>query len=213
MSAGAVLLLALVWSPLLAVLDARAAAGPLNLVGLPAHPAWQPAAAGSLPEWRPHFSGMRGEVREAWVRDTAPVGLYVAYYRAQQPGQELVNSENRVLKYKDREWTLTADDVREAKIGGGATSVLSTEIANPLAGRLLVWHWYWVDGRWTPSDYVAKLYQTVAQLRRHGDDSAAVMVYTPVGEGGREAASSVLGAFLHDRGNELAMMLDHAGTR
>lgn len=209
----AALVLVLPWQPLLGALDARAAQGTANLAGLNAGAGWQPAAGTRLPDWKPHFFGMRQELRETWSNGRAPVGLYLAYYRAQKDGEELVNSANRVLKHKDRQWTMTAEGVRETRIGGRAVSVLSTEIAQASGGRLLVWHWYWIDGRWTTSDYFAKLYQTLAQLQGHGDDSVAVMLYTPVAEGERGAAEATLASFLRDRGDELADALGRAGGR
>lgn len=207
------IVLVLLWQPVLGVLHAQAAQGTVNLAGLNAGTGWQPVASTRLPDWKPYFSGMRHELREVWSNGGAPVGLYAAYYRGQRPGEELVNSENRVLKYKDRQWTMTAQGDRETRIGDQPVSVHSTEIANAGSGRLLVWHWYWIDGRWTTSDYVAKLYQTLGQLRGRGDDSVAVMLYTPASEGERVAAEAVLAAFLRERGEELADALGRAGGR
>ena len=45
--------------------------------------------------------------------------------------------------------------------------------------RLLVWHWYWVAGRYVADPYRAKLMQATAKLAGKGDDGAVVIVYTP----------------------------------
>ncbi|WP_407278626.1 exosortase A [Aromatoleum evansii] len=203
----------LIWQAVLAGLDAQGRRGSVTLAGLNAGEGWERVADTRLPDWKPHFFGMRRELREIWSNGGPPVGLYLAYYRGQVPGEELVNSENRVLKHKDRQWTMTAEGAHATQIGAEAASVRSTEIANAASGRLLVWHWYWIDGRWTTSDYVAKLYQTLAQLRGRGDDSVAVMLYTPVGEGARGAAEAVLADFLRVRGGELSAALARARER
>ncbi|NMF87383.1 exosortase A [Aromatoleum petrolei] len=209
----AAILIVLMWQPVLAGLDAQGRRGSVTLAGLNAGGGWERVADTRLPDWKPHFFGMNRELREVWSNGGPPVGLYLAYYRGQGPGQELVNSENRVLKHKDRQWTMTAEGAHSTKIGAEAASVLSTEIADAASGRLLVWHWYWIDGRWTASDYVAKVYQTLAQLRGRGDDSVAVMVYTPVREGARGAAEAVLADFLRVRGGELSAALARARER
>ena len=50
-----------------------------------------------MPDWKPHYSGMRGELRESWANANVPVGLYVAYYRNQGPGEELVGAPGQAL--------------------------------------------------------------------------------------------------------------------
>jgi EpsI family protein len=55
--------------------------------------------------------------------------------------------------------------------------------------RLLVWHWYWIDGRWVASDHLGKLYLALSRLLGRGDDSAAIFFYAPEDiPGGAEAA-------------------------
>jgi len=50
--------------------------------------------------------------------------------------------------------------------------------------RLLVWHWYWIDGRHLSSDMLGKLWLALSRLKGRGDESAAVFVYAlePDGE-------------------------------
>ena len=43
--------------------------------------------------------------------------------------------------------------------------------------RLIVWQWYWINGRLTSSDYLAKAYTALYRLVGQGDDSAVVIVY------------------------------------
>jgi len=62
--------------------------------------------------------------------------------------------------------------------------------------RLLVWQVYWINGRWTSNDYLAKVYGAVFQLLGHGDDSAVLVVYTAMDR--TDGAERALRAFLAD---------------
>lgn len=203
------LVILLLWPPLLQALNAQGQHGPVSLPGLQADAAWRKVAPDRVPEWKPHYSGMRGELREVWDGGGAPVGLYVAYYRNQRPGEELVNSANRVLKYKDKQWTMAAYGERPARLGEQSVTVHNTEIFDA-SSRLLVWHWYWVDGHWTNSDYVAKAYQAASRLRGRGDDSAVIMIYAPIRSDERAMTATTLEKFALEMGPELDAALARA---
>lgn len=53
--------------------------------------------------------------------------------------------------------------------------------------QLLVWHWYWVDGRYVLNPYWAKFLQTKSTLSGRGDDGAVITVYTELDIGGKRA--------------------------
>lgn len=197
------------WAFVPGVLSAQGPQGPVRFPAFEGRTGWI-AAADRLPVWSPRYSGMRGELRGTWMSGEQVVGLYMAYYRNQNPGTELINSENRILWNKDPEWTMAAYTSREAGIGAQTVSVRSTEIYGG-DRRLLVWNWYWIDGRWTSNDYVAKLYQAVSMLSGRGDDAAAVMLYAPIVGGRRGDAESALDAFARDMGPGLGELLAQVG--
>ena len=206
------LIAVLAWKPVLNELDRRGQHGPVQFAELAPPAAWQPVEPSLLPAWSPSYSGMRGEYRAAWAKDEHPVGLYVGYYRDQQPGQELINSENRVLISKDPVWKMTSYGDRATHIGTQAATWRSTEMSSS-QGRMIVWHAYWVGGRWTTNDYLAKLYLALTQLRGDGDDSAVVMILTPYREFEHEAGIERLNSFLADMGPTLGDMLARTATR
>lgn len=206
------LIAVLAWKPVLNDLDRRGQHGPVQFAELAPPAAWQPVEPSLLPTWSPSYSGMRGEYRAAWAKDEHPVGLYVGYYRDQQPGQELINSENRVLISKDPVWKMTSYGDRATHIGTQAATWRSTEMSSS-QGRMIVWHAYWVGGRWTTNDYLAKLYLALTQLRGDGDDSAVVMILTPYREFEHEAGIERLNSFLADMGPTLGDMLARTATR
>ena len=45
--------------------------------------------------------------------------------------------------------------------------------------QLVAWQFYWVGGRVTASDHLAKVYGAMNRLLGHGDGSAVIVVYTP----------------------------------
>lgn len=206
------LIAVLAWKPVLNDLDRRGQHGPVQFAELAPPAAWQPVEPSLLPTWSPSYSGMRGEYRAAWAKDEHPVGVYVGYYRDQQPGQELINSENRVLISKDPVWKMTSYGDRATHIGTQAATWRSTEMSSS-QGRMIVWHAYWVGGRWTTNDYLAKLYLALTQLRGDGDDSAVVMILTPYREFEHEAGIERLNSFLADMGPTLGDMLARTATR
>lgn len=203
---GFAVVTALPWPFALAALDARTNAAPVTLAGMRASGEWTQVEAALLPNWTPHYSGMRSELRQVWSRNGVPVGLYVAYYRNQRPGYELVSFNNRILKYKDPVWSAASYGARAIDFGSDKVDVHTSEIFTRRE-RLLVWHWYWVDGHWTSSDHVAKLWQAWLRLRGGGDDSAVVMVFTPVSDGRGGTAVESLAAFVRDMGSELDTLL------
>jgi EpsI family protein len=102
---------------------------------------------------------------------------------------------------------LRNDDPLWAKVGGGthAISFDGQEIKvrtvllrgqPPL--RMLVWQWYWVNGRWTASDVVAKAYLALSRLTGNGDDSALIVLYAPLAVDG--TGEAVLEDFVRSAG-------------
>ena len=57
--------------------------------------------------------------------------------------------------------------------------------------RLLVYRLYWVDGRTTSSEYVAKARLAWSRLSGRGDDAALVVMYTPVQDAGADARATL----------------------
>ncbi len=206
------LLAVLAWKPLLAELDRRGNHGPVQFAQIVPQSGWQQVELSALPEWQPSYSGMRGVHRDAFIAGERPIGVYVGYYRDQQPGEELINSENRVLISKDPVWKMTSYGPRSAMLGSQPIPMNSTEMMSS-HGRMIVWHAYWIGGRWTTNDYLAKAYLALTQLRGEGDDSAVLMVYAPYRENEHEAGIADMQRFLADMGPSIGTMLAQTASR
>jgi len=198
----------LAWKPVYGVLDAQGQHGPVQLGQMKARSDWQSAAVSKLPDWSPSYSGMRGEFRSAWESRTGLVGLYIAYYRDQAPGEELINSENRILISKHPVWKQAAYGEAAARIGEEPAAFRFSEMYSPET-RQLVWSGYWIGGRWTTNDYVAKIYLALSRLAGKGDDSAAVMFYAPFRTGDLHGAEDRLKSFAQEMGPEIEASLRH----
>lgn len=156
---------------------------------------WQPAQGG-LSDWRPQYKDPSFEVHQSYRRGDAVVGLYIGYYRNQSYGHKLVSSINALVGSNDPHWSEVKSGDMEVLHGGQPLSVRSAELRGAGGDRLVVWQWYWVDGRLTASDGWAKAYTSLSRLQGRGDDSAVVIVYAPKGKPSQ--AEATLSEFLGD---------------
>ncbi|MCC6610747.1 MAG: exosortase A [Burkholderiales bacterium] len=173
----AALALGIGWRPLGAALDARTQAAAAELPAVTGAAGWQTA---SPPQtvWTPHFVGPQSELHQWFTKDGQVVGLYVALYNRQTQGHELIGSQNQLVTPSDKRWAQVADGRRAIEWGGTPITARTAEIAggpDPLAAR----SWYWVDGRFTSSDTIAKALLAVAKISLDPDYSAVIVIYTP----------------------------------
>ncbi|MFQ5773765.1 MAG: exosortase A [Kiloniellaceae bacterium] len=135
-----------------------------------AGPAWRrsPEAAA---DWRPNFAHVDADALWTYRAGDRRVDIYLAYYTRQRQGAEVVNTENRLTGGDP--WVRAGTGRVEAIVDGAPLTVGYKRILSP-SGRRMVWYWYWVDGRFTSSPYVAKLLEIKAKLL--GDVQAAAMI-------------------------------------
>lgn len=171
---------------------------PSAMNGWEAHPASQSI-------WRPQFGGMSAEAQQQFTKGASTVGLFVAFYRGQHAGAELVNSENVLIPLTGSPWRYTALDGRTVPWGQDSIQARTADIR---AGdrRLRVRYWYWVDDTWITSDARAKLLLAWSKLRGRGDDSAAIVIFTELSDPGTEA-DATLDAFSRDAAPAIRAML------
>ena len=158
--------------------------------------------------WIPHYRGSRAVFNRQYGKAGHEVFLFVAYYRNQERGAELVTSGNQLVTTKDPIWGMVGEETIEGprKIGMVEAKLRSTGI------RMLAWEWYWVDGKWTDSPYMAKLYEAESRIL-HGSDDAAVIVLSAPYAASASEASTVLGDFLDASLPGIESMLGRAAER
>jgi exosortase A len=172
------LALATVWKVGYFAIERSDASPPPRLVSPGIAAPWLPIATDAS-GWRPHFVEPSTEIERAFRDGERSVGLFISYYRNQDSTSKLVSSENKLVKSDDHVWNRTATGTRAVQINGRSVAVRTSTLRGPVGQELLVWQWYWIDGRVTANDYWAKAYTALARLMGRGDDSAGIVIYTP----------------------------------
>ena len=184
--AAAVLLASL--APAYAVYTATAEAVPANLaIGTPPTLApWRAAAADS--DWQAVFPASDLNLSRRYITAGQGVDLFIAYYWRQRPGAELVAWGNRVAD--GRTWHLFSSVTRQVEVEGRQLAVTETRLLAKQRRRL-VWHWNWIDGRFTASRLTTKLLQTKTRLLT-GEQRAAFIALSVEETDGTATARALL---------------------
>ena len=174
---AAVLALAIVWKIGYIAID-RGDASPRPQLAAPTPAGDWLQTAGAPGKWQPQFVNPSAELQRTFGRGDQTVGLFVSYYRDQNHRSKLVTSENTLVKSDDPAWIRVESGTQLIDYNGQSITVRTAELRSPSGQELLIWQWYWINGRLTSSDYWAKGYTALSRLQAQGDDSAAIVVYT-----------------------------------
>lgn len=132
--------------------------------------------------WEPQLSPADAQLAQGYAKQGRAVSLLVLYYGPADKSGKLVNSAASL--YSTPGWLRTGERNVTARVDGQPLRVREISISS--AGRRLVlWRWYWVDGRFTSSDYHAKMLLAWARLKTHSRGSAQIIEVTedsPTGE-------------------------------
>jgi exosortase A len=178
---------------------------------------WQSDGGSPAQRWRPRFINPSVEGAQTYVLDDKKVGVFVAYYRGQGPGRELVSSRNVLVSSQDREWNHVASGRRLVQIEAQALTLGTAELLGPAGPgtvnrpQLRVWMTYWVNGRMVHSDAAAKWHSALALLTGRPDDAAAIVLYADVE--GRGSAEVALEAFAKSNLSRLGALLQRAADQ
>jgi exosortase A len=181
---AAVFAVAAPWPAIGNVLERIANAPHPGAIALERIDGWQPAPA--FTTFVPHYLRSRASSNQAFSSDGRDVGVFVAYYSGQLDNGLLVTYDNDVVLVSDKLWGSVAERARSVAIGDHDLAVVENVIKGAPAGadqRLLSWRWYWINGRLTTSKYAAKAYNAIDKLSGRGDDSAVVVLTTPIAAG------------------------------
>lgn len=148
----------------------------------------------TLASWKPRFVNPRAEVFQSYADGKARVALYIGYYRHQWQDSQLISSQNSLASATSGEWLVSVEALRPIRVSDDEFALAETQLRNN-TGNLLVWRWYWVDGRFTANRYLAKLLQAKANLTGGGDDGAVVVVYASLDQS-RERTAETLRHFV-----------------
>jgi exosortase A len=155
-------------------------------------PPWTPSRS-DIGAWRPRSVEVTSELKQTYTSGDRPVYLYLAYYAGGQGGRKLVSSSNAISG--SRGWWDGGTRTRTAVVDGDSISVYETVLRSQ-EGSLLVWSWYWVDGKFTDNPYHAKFLRVRARLFG-GPQASAFLAVGANCASDRTDAGSALQDFLH----------------
>jgi exosortase A len=162
----------------------------------------------ALSDWRPDIAGATAVLSQTFEKDGTQVGLFVAYFDGRAQEAKAITSTNQLVSTSNKQWMQVARGTASVASGVAELTVRTAVVARE-GKRLAVWQWYWVDGRETASNLVAKLYEVLALVQGHGTPAAWVILYTPT-ERGEEQVTLTLNAFATAMRSGIDTMLHQA---
>jgi exosortase A len=186
--------LVIVLAPLSARLLGNPPAGiqPLNLGAPPASLPWRMTSS-DVYGWKPSFPSSNAELIQSYESQEQTVKLYLAYCAPGRQDAKLVSSTNSLF---DREfWSRTGEEDAAVTLEGQSFYVHETFIRSAQQS-LVVWNWYWIDGKFTNNEYFAKYLLARARFLGSHQGAAAIAVATEDPPGPHRAAE-VLKEFLN----------------
>jgi EpsI family protein len=157
-------------------------------------PGWQTAQP--FIDWKPHYLHFSEARSQGYVNPVGPLGLYIALYRNQVTGSELIGWGNDIVfdnSSSRSDWyRVAAPRDRTVLFHGKTLPVRVTRISNGHQ-YLDVWHWYWIDGQFTTSAMAVKALTLKARLMTRTDAAALIAIYVPVIRGKTGSEANVAG--------------------
>ena len=167
--------------------------------------------SGQVSDWKPKYVGATAQLLQSYRNDKGSVDLYVSYYRNQQQGAELINSENVLIPETGSHWRNIKEDTRFISLGSQEETINQNQLHSPSI-ELLVWRWYWLGEEKTANPYLAKVILARNKLLGRGDDGAEIIIAARYEEKPDEAVA-VLQGFLGDMMPTITRELQSASER
>ena len=104
------------------------------------HGAWALAQT-PLTRWKPHYINTTLEVQRTYTDGDHEVGVYLAYYGAQDQDAELINSQNVLVVQKHPVWRMPEQYLHVEHISGEKQELYESQLKSA-SQNLLVWHWF-----------------------------------------------------------------------
>ena len=206
---AAVLALTGIWKVAYFAIERSDASSPPQLVSVSPTATWSAGRSGS--DWRPHFVKPASELQQTFVNGDQNVSLFLDYYRNQSAESKALGSDNKLVRSDDPNWLYVRGGSRVVELNGERALIRTAELRQNKGPQLLVWQWYWINGRVTGSEYSANSYIALSRLMGRGDDSAAVVLYAVEGQPG--AAERALDSFVRDMWPSIDRALTQARDR
>jgi EpsI family protein len=145
----------------------------------------------TLEYWTPAFVGADAEYQRSFEFRGQVVDLYIAFYSHQRDGAEVISSNNETIGLG---WWQVDTRLMPAAIGESELQLRETRIVAK-RGQRIVWSWYWIDGTFTTSPYLAKLLEARSKLTGGDPRAAFIAISTELLED-LDSTDSLLHEFL-----------------
>jgi exosortase A len=192
LAAGLVMMLTLIAPAYASLVEAVPAAPGGALAAPTAKPPWTALAGAG--DWHPSFPKADERLLQTYGDGRQKVHLFVAYYRTQSEGKELIHSGNEVAD--GRTWSISDHGSASLTLGGGPVQVAATRLLRGERHRLVL-SWYWVDGRFTASALGVKLLQAKARFLDKHPEAAFVAVAADYLDKPAEAVATISNFLAH----------------
>jgi len=176
------LAISLLWPARAAYIDNASAAqtAPVELALPEPKAPWRQVAP--MTNWEPRYIGANTQRQASYTNGDHTVAVFFEYYRTQEQGKELINSQNVLATTKDPNWKMLGESLSPIKLAGQEFNVLQGRL-QAARQNLLTWRWNWIAGKYTANDYWAKIYQARNRLFGFEDDEAAIILAIESSEG------------------------------
>lgn len=209
-SSGAVVVIALIWPVYAHHVESKSSGSAMpELKMTDVSGKWQSDST-RVSDWQPSYVGATAQVLQSYRSGGQSVDLYISYYRNQQQGTELINSENTLVPEAGAKWYNVKQEARNIYTGSRQHTINQNQLRSP-SMKLLIWRWYWVGGEETRNPYLAKFILAKNRLLGRNDDGAEIVVASLYEETPDEAAP-VLQRFLEDMMPAITDGLRNAGN-
>lgn len=205
-----VLALMMVWPLLESRLSMPQEAGNIEIADLAPKRGWSRVEKPSV-EWLPELNNPSQVRVQTFEKGGQRVNILVGLFQNESWSSKLVSVSNQLAGTIGSNWSLAERGVALIEMPGG-TLKAKTGIVLGGRGRVLVWHWYWIDGVSTGNDLLAKFQQLFIRFHQVHATPAWVAIYT-VANTTSEASSKLLLEFMRDMGGSLESALVQTAKR
>ena len=189
-----------VWPQIESRLSARADAAMAEIASILPQAGWSRIEQPSV-EWVPEISNPSQVRVQTFEKNGQRVDVFVGVFRHESWSSKLVTTSNQLAGGDKSQWSLADRGVVLIDTRGSAMEA-KTGVILGRTGRILAWHWYWIQGFSTGNDVRAKLEQLLVRLYGGAPASAWVAIYTHANLS-PDVSPRLLQDFMRDMGGSL----------
>jgi EpsI family protein len=187
---------ALLWPAYVGYLERDAGIAENARIDIPGIPGKWKVSTTQLSDWKPRYVGTPVQFLQTYENGSRSVSIYIAEYRNQRPGSQLITSGNVLVSDNAPGWHVVSEQIRSVDIGPQPLTIRQNQMHSP-SKKLLIWRWYRLAAAETTSPYLAKIILAKHKLLARDDDGAEIIVAAQF-EDKPDEAVPVLQAFLND---------------